>query len=376
MNIRPASASLGDAPKAAYRRRTMRWTWGTITALLLALAPSASAQQAPQKEAPAAEALPTKMRLDYRRGPGAERCVGEPAFRAALTKRGIGYLLDPEAPARLVVTIKRAGRDYVGSAELLDTHDAVLWKTELLSDWNCAVVVQAITLLISIWLDPPPPPPEECPKPPPAEECPKPPPATAAAPISCPESPYSVWPREPPMPAELKPPKLPERWPFAVQLGAAVWPELIVTGAGSFGFSAEAGVRYRAFSAGIEAHGDPPLGSVTYPKVGPVSFARVSGALLLCAHVGWFAGCGVGDVGRFVFPDHSHKFPASTFYGAAGVRTGLQVPVAPPRLFVTAALDLRAPIHPARYAFGGVTLFEAAGPSFGLGFGLLAEFGP
>src|SRR4051794_19108948 len=105
----------------------MRWTWGTIVALLLALAPSASAQQAPQEEAPAPGTLPARMRLDYRRGPGAERCPGERAFRDSLTRRGVGHLLDSEAPARLVVTARRAGTEYVGSVELLDAHGAVLW---------------------------------------------------------------------------------------------------------------------------------------------------------------------------------------------------------------------------------------------------------
>jgi hypothetical protein len=176
--------------------------------------------------------------------------------------------------------------------------------------------------------------------------------------------------------AEPDPPKLPERWPFAVRLGVAVWPELIATGWGSFGFSAETGVRYRAVSASVEAHGDPPLGSVPYPNVGAVSFARVSGALLLCAHFGWFVGCGVGDAGRFIFPNHGHLLPASLFYGAAGVRAGFEFPVAPPRVFVRVAADLRAPIHPANRVVAGVNIFEAAGPSFGLGLGLLAEFPP
>jgi hypothetical protein len=307
------------------------------------------------------------MRLDYRRGPGAERCPSELAFRDALAARGIGKLLDPEASARLVVTARRAGKEYVGSVELLDVHGAVLWKTKPISEGDCSLVMRAITLSIAIWLGEPPPPP--------AEACAKPLPA-AEEPLSCPESPYSLWPREPPMLAEPDPTKSPERWPVAVRLGAAVWPELIAVGWGSFGFSAEAGVRYSAISVSAELHGDPPLGSVTYPGGMAVSFARVSGALLLCAHFGWFAGCGVGDVGRFIFPDHAQRLPASVFYGAAGVRAGFEFPVAPPRLFVRIAADVRAPIHPASYTFGTTTVFQAAGPGVGLGLGFLAELPP
>jgi hypothetical protein len=209
------------------------------------------------------------------------------------------------------------------------------------------------------------------------------PPASTPA-LSCPAcaspSRFDLWPREwPPPPLEKpkpEPPAKPERAPFAIRLGVSVWPELVVTGWGSLGFSAEAGVRYRAVSVGAELHGDPPLGSASYPSVGAVSFARFSGALLLCGSWGWFVGCGVTDVGRFLFVKSAPVLPASIFYGAAGVRAGLEFPVAPPRLFLRAALDLRAPIHPASYAAAGVSVFQAAGPGVGLGLGIVAELPP
>jgi len=50
----------------------------------------------------------------------------------------------------------------------------------------------------------------------------------------------------------------------------SVWPELVATGWGSFGVSAEVGARYRFVSFGVEAHGNPPVGSVTFLDVGPV----------------------------------------------------------------------------------------------------------
>jgi hypothetical protein len=59
-----------------------------------------------------------------------------------------------------------------------------------------------------------------------------------------------------------------------------------------------------------------------------------------------------------------------------GVRAGLEFPVAPPRLFLRAAMDLRAPIYPASYVFHGASLFQSAGPGVGLGLGLLAELPP
>src|SRR5689334_22239920 len=108
----------------------MRWEASSmVAALLLALAPRASAQQASQEEA-----LPARIRLDYHRGPSAEQCPSELALRDALTARGVGHLFDREAPARLVVTAKRAGNEYAGTAELLDAHGAVLRKTKPILD--------------------------------------------------------------------------------------------------------------------------------------------------------------------------------------------------------------------------------------------------
>jgi hypothetical protein len=202
------------------------------------------------------------------------------------------------------------------------------------------------------------------------------PPAPALPPPPCPESRYAVWPPEAPSPQgpDPDPPKRPDKAPFAVRLGVSAWPELVVAGFGSFGVSAEVGARYRFVSLGVEAHGDPALSSLTYPGVGSVSFARLSGALVLCAHLGWFAACGVGDVGRLFFPNHVSVLPASTLYGAAGVRAGLEFPVVPSRFFVRAAVDLRAPIHPASYSAASVNIFESAGLGVGLGLGLLVEF--
>jgi hypothetical protein len=113
-----------------------------------------------------------------------------------------------------------------------------------------------------------------------------------------------------------------------------------------------------------------------YQHVGSVSFARVSGALLLCAHFWWFVGCGVGDAGAFLFPNHVRLLPVRDFYGAAGARVGLEFPVVPSRFFVRAAVDLRAPINPANNTVQGASIFQAAGPGVGLGLGALVELPP
>jgi hypothetical protein len=199
-------------------------------------------------------------------------------------------------------------------------------------------------------------------------------------PAACPDSRFAVWPSRWPLPPlerpKPDPPQPLEHWPSAVRLGASVWPELVVSGWGSVGLSAEVGGRFRFVSATLEAHADPPLGPVAVPGVGEVSFTRVSGAMLLCAHFRWLAACGLGDVGRYLFPNHVPTLPPSAFYGAAGARAGLEFPVAPPRVFVRVAGDLRTPIRPQSYTRNGVPFFQSAGLGGGLGLGVLAELPP
>jgi hypothetical protein len=354
----------------------MRRTCGTIAALLLALTREASAQQAPSFEFPVAE-------LDYRVAAGLA-CPTAEQLRADLTKEmhydpfdggagvPVGRFHVTISRERTGILVVRVSFDDTSGKQDFETEfegkpDTARTCGHLVGKHVVAEIAMQMTLQLSRLLRSPPPPPACSPSKP----------LPAAAPLSCPESPYSVWPREPPMLGEPEPPKPPERWPVAVRLGVAVWPELIAAGFGSLGFSVEAGVRYKAFSAGIEAHGDPPLGSQSFQFLGAVSFARVSGALVLCAHYGWFVGCGVGDAGRILFPNHIIPYlPASVLYGAAGVRAGFELPVAPPRLFFSTTFDLRAPIHPASYAPRGNEIFRVAGPSVGLGLGLRLELPP
>jgi hypothetical protein len=198
-------------------------------------------------------------------------------------------------------------------------------------------------------------------------------------PMCPPATTLDIWPPElplPPLPApKPDPPKPLERWPLAVRLGVTTGPELVASGWSSFGLAAEAGVRYRVVSFGVGVHGNPSLGSQPFAD-GSVSFARVSGALLLCGHFGYFAGCGVGEAGRIVFPDHIALLPPSTFYGAVGARAGFEFPLAPPWLFLRTAVDVLAPIHPASYAPMGRSIFQIAGPNLGLVLGLLLELPP
>jgi len=373
----------------------MRWAaWSAVPLLVLAARPArgqATAQALPPDDAaPHVFYPPPRVlvfaALTYERGPGAEACPGEDTLRLEAASR-LGH--DPFEPnptgievgdVRVVVTKEPGGfvaryawtgsPDVCSPAGRFDEPGRTRRDCyDLLAD--VAVSFGGYFLLLEIKYGA-----ELAPK----KRAPACPSAERAAPAPCVESRFSVWPTEWPLPPFSKPEpsarRRPERWPLAIRVGAAVWPELIASGWGSLGFSADVGVRWRWFSASAEVHGDPPLGSQSFQNLGAVSFARISGGALLCGHFGWFTGCGAADVGRVLFPRHVHYLPASTFYGAAGMRAGFDFPVAPPWLFLRAAVDLRAPIRPASYAPAGHDIFRMAGPSVGLGLGLLAELPP
>jgi hypothetical protein len=369
----------------------MRWTaWSTTAACLLTVATRAAPAAADPEVIYPPPRVSVFADLTFVRDRGASICPGEQDFKDAL---GADMEEDSFAPnprgvyvGRVRVVLSRAPGSFTAAYTWQDAQGEEHQEryTEPGTAWyHCQVALKDVALSLSIRFtvlelelggkyaakDAQRAPPPYCPAALPS-------PTSSSAPCP-PVTRFDLWPPELPIPPlrapEPDPPKPPQRAPLALRFGATVWPELIATGWGSVGISVEAGVRYRAFSVGAEVHGDPPLGAVSFPNVGEVSFARLSGALLLCAHIGWFAGCGAGDAGRFLFPNHVHALPDSVFYGAAGVRAGLEFPVAPPRLFLRVGLDVRAPIHPASYSTAHGSIFEAAGPSGGVGLGVLTE---
>jgi hypothetical protein len=170
------------------------------------------------------------------------------------------------------------------------------------------------------------------------------------------------------------PPKAPERLPIAIRFGLGVRPEFAA--GGSFGLTAEAGARYRLGSVAAEAHYGPSLSSVRF-EAERVSFAVVSGSVVLCAHLGVFVPCGVGTLVGIIFPDHITPLPASAVYGALGVRANVEVPMPPcPHLFVRMGLNLDAAIHPPNYARMTRTVFDVSELSGGLAVAVVLEVPP
>ncbi len=236
--------------------------------LVLAFARGASAQPAPPK------LMIFTAEIQIELGAGTERCP-DPVYIRREVASVLGY--DPFAPdakgtpaGRFAVRLERIPSGLRATNEHTDAEGRKRW-TKTYQDVTttrgaCESVYRGVALQIDAALtrfeDPA--------EPPPSPTCP-----TCPAPSPCPESRFSVWPTEWPLPPLRAPepdhPKPPERWPVAVRLGFATGPELIVSGLGSFGVAAEIGVRYRAVSVGVEAHGNPPIGSGrTTPRCCPV----------------------------------------------------------------------------------------------------------
>jgi hypothetical protein len=195
----------------------------------------------------------------------------------------------------------------------------------------------------------------------------------------CPESPSAVWPTEsltPPLRApEPDPPKLPEA-PLTFRFGTGVWVDMFSTDRSSLGLTLDVGVGYRFFFVGIEARGNPAIGSTpfsTYFDHGATRFARVTGAALLCARYNVLVGCLKGEAGRLLFPGSAPATPAQ-LYAASGVRIGLEWPVVPWFLLRLNA-ELLVPINPASIVVNNQTVFQVAGWNAGLGLGALFAVG-
>jgi hypothetical protein len=323
--------------------------------------------------APAARAQmpdPEPLRLTYRSAP---TCPDVETFKDIVSASLAGK--DPfveQAPHRLDVGVQRLGpAHFVADAVLSEATGKVLFQTEQVAP-NCVQALRWVAVMVGSWWAPivvgkP----AEVPAPPKAEPAAAPPvcPAPAPAPRCGPEP---VW-----QPSVAGPPEAPpveKKVPVTFRVGAGVWADHISDSGGSIGLTLDAGVRRGWFSAAVEGRGDPPIGSTPAPNAGSVSFARATGALLLCTHYNVLVGCLKGQVGRLLFSGTLPALPAQR-YAAAGVRVGLEFPVVP---WFLMRLDgeLLPPIDPAPAAYRNQTLlFQVAGLNAGIGLSAMFAVG-
>ncbi|HRI54361.1 MAG TPA: hypothetical protein PLW65_29685, partial [Pseudomonadota bacterium] len=206
----------------------------------------------------AAHAETQAVRLLYTRGEGAAGCPDEQTLRESAAAR-LGY--DPfraEAPSAVSAVLTRGPRGLRAVVELRDASGRVTGSRLLTTARNdCQELASAMVLAICIAVDPfvlsrP-----ALPSEPPVTPPPSPTPASSPAPPPCP-----VCPACPP------PPRSPVRFRVGagLQVGVGATPAI-----GSLGVTAQAELRYRAFSLGIEGRVDPRIGSASASTGGGVA---------------------------------------------------------------------------------------------------------
>jgi hypothetical protein len=279
------------------------------------------------------------MRLDYTRGPGAERCPDEHAVRHFLIGE-FGYdPVQPNAATTLTISIARVGRTLHVALQLEDSTGNSLWDDGF-DEPNCETLVRHSALKAKINIGYVLRPPSAAPGPAPLAP-PLPPPALAPPtvapppPAPAPHRALSPTPQSAPTPA----PAPSERLRFQVGLDAlghiGVTPSVSAGGALSvelvgrdFGLAVQGRVAASVAPAELESfNGSVPTHSL---------FAAVT--LAPCYRRGVFVGCAVLDVGTLRFWYSGRALTAEPRLVAFGVRPALEVPL-------TARFALRASVE-------------------------------
>ncbi|MEP7125356.1 MAG: hypothetical protein ABJE95_30775 [Byssovorax sp.] len=292
------------------------------------------------------------MRLDYVRGPGAERCPGEQAFRDAASAKIARDLFatEPEPSSRLMVVLRRREAGYEGTAELRDTAGAVTWAMVFPGpphppSATCTSLIAALAFGLSVEVDPVEPPSVE-----------RPPPPVAQPPIATP------------------PPAKPDAPTRPFRIGVSPWVDFATAPRVAVSLSLDLGFRVAWFSLDLEGRWDPPAAATTSGD--EIRTSRVVGALVPCGHMRYFAGCLLAEVDSLwgtVTEAGINGGTHSAIYGTVGGRISAEIEIAS-HLALRPAVDLLAALQrPTLYA-DGVSRWEAPAVSGRVGLGLLASF--
>ena len=279
-------------------------------------------------------------RLEYQRKKGAEQCPGEGELRAYVAARLGRDPFTPSSSRRIVSTVARKGRGFVGTMDLFENGEKS-WSQGPIEDPDCVRLVDEILALAMVinLSEPPTASPAE-PSPPVSTPAPAPSPPPAEKPAPPGEEPAAVGPD-----LGLGPDPAPEAARVRLAFGSGV--ELGDGPTPSPVFSLNAGVRWPVVSIALEARSDLPLTGTSAGGV-PVQTHVVAGAVMGCLHARslYLYGCGMFAAGLQRGGDpRSASGLMSTVYAGAGGRGGVEVPLTP-RVAVQLTGDLLAAIHP------------------------------
>lgn len=296
-----------------------------------------------------ARADPAGARLDYRASEEATACGDEGRLRSAVTERLGTDPFRADAAAIVHVSVTRAPDAFV--ARVLYEDDATGHRGERTiesPDGGCAELTSTLALTIAIMLDPhsqttaakAPPPPEPPPEPPPDR-------------------------------AEVAPAKPAPAERTAFRFGGG---GVLSAGAGpapAFGVTAFAGAGRGPWSIDLEGRAD--LRSSLEGRDGTsVGSSLLIGLLAPCRHVKRIRLCVLAAAGALHGDGRGAGAPDrdSTFYAAAGVRVGAELPIVAP-LDLRLHLDPMATLTPTSLAVAGTTLWSTPPVSVAVGLDLL-----
>jgi hypothetical protein len=306
------------------------------------------------------------VQLVYSRGPGTDQCPDEEELRDGVSAR-LGYdPFDGSAKSKVSARIAKDGKTLRATIEVIDAKGAVTGSRELSSTKNdCTELASAMTLTLSMVIDPvgkppaplPVPTPTAAPDPPPPPA--PPPPPTAAPTFIAPPPPRVI----DAAPVESKPHE-----PVRLRLGAFGQGALGFAPRSSFGATALIGIDLRTFSLDLEGRRDAP--TTIAAGRGEITTSVLLASLAPCLHRSIAFGCAVVSLGSLQASGGGvavTSAQSSVFLGA-GLRSGVEVPVSS-IISLVARLEVMAPLIRTVVRLDGDDVWSAptlAG-SFGLG---------
>ncbi len=253
-------------------------------------------------------------RLVYARGPGAEACPEESELRTAIAAR-LGYVPFREDAARTIRATLAREKGVLRASVEVDSGGKAKGERRMESSANdCGELASAMTLAISIAIDPLT-----------LVRVPSP-----AAPLAAPrEEP----PSPPPPPAADRPPehavtKQAPAEPIVPQVSVGTFAAFGQTPAPAFGAAFAGGARYRAVSLELEGRASLPS-STDGPSGGSVRATLLSASLVPCLHAWAVFACGLASAGALQGSGSGVTLPGkdSTALFGLGARIGGELPI-------------------------------------------------
>jgi hypothetical protein len=308
-------------------------------------------------------------RLVYVRGPGAEQCPGEQAVRAAVLAR-LGY--DPFfawAHDTLFVDLLRLGGTFRVELKLVGDDNLQRGARSLkVHGSDCAAVVEAMALTISLTIDPESvmrgaPPAASAAS---APAAPTPPPAPGPGPSAAPTPAPSHTPTATPQ-ADGEPS------PIRLHAGGGVGTSLATAPSVAASGTVFVGLWWRKVSLDLEMRADIPAAGDGRFGIRVQSWTA-GGSLVPCLHLGVLYGCGVASLGWLTATSLSGVgFTNGAPWVAAGPRVGVEVEVSP-RVALRAWAEVLADLTRNSLWFGGRDVYDLGPVSGGGGVAVAYHF--